>query len=219
MSRRERWTRLGGGVGALAAVATLLAWSAPLAGQDSTQMALEVAVHAPSRDPQIATRHLLEDTPWLSALREGLPVRLQYRLEVWRSRDGWLDELQRIVEWTLVVRHEPVLDQFSVTRFGPGNFSQTRRYGTAGALAGALGVPFRFQIAPRDAGQFYYAASLNVTTLSDSDLEKFERLLRGEIAGESGGGSLVDRARRLALRLAGLPTQRLDGRSEMFEVR
>ena len=134
------------------------------------------------------TLNLLEDTPWLSALREGLPVRLQYRLEVWRSREGWLDEVDRTVEWTVVVRHEPLLDQFAVTRLGPGRVSQTRRAATAGGLAGMLSLPFQVRIGPRTPGRYYYTASLDVTTLSDSDLEKFERLLRGELQGDNGGG-------------------------------
>lgn len=197
----------------------LLLGAGPLAAQDSSAVALEVSLAGSSRDPVVATRNLLEDTPWLSALRQGLPVRLQYRLEIWRSREAWLDEVQRQVEWEVVIKHEPLLDQFSVVRLLP-NGVRRNVYATPGALAAALGVPVRFTIAPGDAGSYYYAASLGVTTLSDSDLDQFERIVRGEL--EPGAGdrrSLLQRARSLVLSIAGLPTLSLKARSDAFEVK
>ena len=42
-----------------------------------------------ARAPYVRSENLLEgDGRWLAALRSGLPVRLHYRVEVWRSRDG-----------------------------------------------------------------------------------------------------------------------------------
>ncbi|MEO8636481.1 MAG: DUF4390 domain-containing protein [Gemmatimonadales bacterium] len=193
--------------------------------QDSAQVSLEVNLATDStthggRDPTVRMRNLFADTPWLSALRQGLPVRLQYRLEVWRSRAGWFDVLDRQVEWTVVVRHEPLLDQFSVVRLLPPNRVLQNRYATPGALAALLGSPYRFKVAPESEGQYYYAASLDVSTLSDSDLDDLQRLLKGELTpGEGKGQSLTQRARRLILRLAGLPTLSVQGRSESFGVR
>lgn len=174
---------------------------------------------AGARDPVVRTRNLLEDTPWLSALRRGLPLRLQYRTELWRSREGWLDELVRQVEWTVMVRHEPLLDQFSVVRFLPPRRVLQNRYATPGGLTEALGVAYPLRIAPAIPGRYYYRAVLEVTTLSDSDLDEFERLVRNGLdPGRAGGGSLTDRARRLLLGLAGLPTLTLRGQSAEFEV-
>jgi len=197
----------------------LLAGSGPVSAQDSAAVRLDVTLAGTARDPLVRTENLLEDTPWLSALRQGLPVRLQYRLEIWRSREAWLDEVQRQIEWTVVIRHEPLLDQFSVVRLLP-NGVRRNVYGTPGALAAALGVPVRFTVAPREPGTFYYAATLAVATLSDSDLDQFERILRGELDPVNGeGGTLLQRARRLVLRLAGLPTANLTARSESFEAK
>jgi hypothetical protein len=202
-----------------AAVLLLCIRGAPAAAQDSAAVRLDVTLAGSNSDPVVSTRNLLEDTPWLSALRQGLPVRLQYRLEIWRSREAWLDEVQRQIEWTVVIRHEPLLDQFSVVRLLP-NGVRRNVYGTPGALAAALSVPVRFTVAPTEPGRFYYAASLAVATLSDSDLDQFERILRGELDPANGeGGTLLQRARRLVLRLAGLPTANLSGKSDPFEVK
>jgi hypothetical protein len=188
--------------------------------QDTAAVRLEVTLAGPTHEPVIRTRNLLEETPWLTALRQGLPVRLQYRLELWRSREAWLDEVERQLEWTIVVRHEPLLDQFTVTRIGPALLIQQRRVATSGALASLLGVGYQFQISPRGGGRYYYSASLAVATLSDSDLDQFERILKGELdPRDSEGRSLAERARRLILRLAGLPTLNLSAGSEAFEVR
>lgn len=205
--------------GWLAALLVLVVPS--LQAQDASAVRLEVTLAATSRDPTVFTRNLLEDTPWLSTLRQGLPIRLQYRLDIWRSRDAWLDDPIRQLEWTIVVRHEPLLDQYTVTRLGPfKNAPTTRTLGTAGALAQLLGVGNQFPVAPKEQGRYYYTATLSVATLSDSDLDKFERALRGELdpAG-SGGGGIGERVRRLVLGLAGLPTANFSTQSEQFEVK
>lgn len=201
-------------------IGALLLLTGPLAAQDTSAVRLEVALAPTTQDPTVFTRNLLEDTPWLSTLRQGLPIRLQYRLEIWRSREAWLDDVVRQLEWTIVVRHEPLLDQFTVTRVGPYKGVFTRRLGTAGALAEYLGIGLQFPVVPKETGRYYYTAALSVATLSDSDLDKFERVLRGEIDAESsGGGGIAERARRLVLKLAGLPTANYPAQSEQFEVR
>ena len=71
---------------------------------------------AGSRAPVVRSENLLGDGRWLSALRSGLPVRLHYRVEVWRSRGGWFDAFERQAEWDVVLRHEPLLDQYTCSR-------------------------------------------------------------------------------------------------------
>jgi len=191
----------------------------PAAAQDTAPVRLEVELDSLTRDPVVRTRNLLADTPWLSALRQGLPVRLQYRLEVWRSREAWLDDVQRQIEWTVVVRHEPLLDHFSVVRLLPPNRILRNVYATPGALTSALGAAYPIRVSPREPGRYYYSATLTVATLSDSDVDQLDRILRGELdPRNSEGGSLAERARRLVLRLAGLPTLSLSASSPSFEV-
>jgi Domain of unknown function (DUF4390) len=177
-----------------------------------------------ARPPIVRSVNLLvPNSRWLAALRSGLPVRLHYRVEVWRSREGWFDTFTRQAEWDVLVRHEPLLDQYTLLTFF-GAARQERRYATLDALGAALAFAYQVNVLPTDAGQYYYAASLQVSTLSDSDIEELDRFLAGEL--EEGtevegdlGNALGRGATRFLLRLAGLPSLRLEARSQQFSVR
>jgi len=174
------------------------------------------------RAPVVRSDNLLGDGRWLSTLRSGLPVRLHYRVEVWRSRNGWLDQLSRQLYWDVVVRHEPLLDQYTMlTIFG--SRVQERRYATLDALTAALAFAYQINVSPTEAGNYYYTATLEVSTLSDSDLDELERFLEGDLEaarGREGIGDALGRgATRFLLRLAGLPSLRLEARTGRFVVR
>jgi hypothetical protein len=212
---------------AWAALAALfIGMPAPLAAQRLPPVHLEVRLTSPSasgsRAPIVQSKDLLSDDRWVSALRSGLPVRLHYRLEVWRSREGWFDNFERQTQWDVVVRHEPLLDQYSLLTIISGR-GQERRYATIDALSAALGFSFQVNVKPTLSGRYYYATTLEISTLSDSDLDELRRFLEGDPDGAGGkdkvGDVLGRGATRLLLRLAGLPTLRLEARSEAFEVR
>lgn len=200
-----------------------------LAAQDEGPIRLNVTLTQDSsirgaRAPVVRSENLLGgESRWLDALRSGLPVRLHYRVEVWRSREGWFDTFFRQVEWDLVVRHEPLLDQYTLLTL-VGARRQERRYATLDALGAALAFAYQVSVRPEQPGGYYYAASLQVSTLSDSDLDELQRFLAGDLGKGGGGnegiGEAVGRGTtRFLLRLAGLPSLRLEARSERFRVR
>ena len=214
----------------LALVAGVLLWAAPgpLLAQDPAAVRLGVRLSPDSsvqgaRVPVVRSENLLADGRWLSTLRSGLPVRLHYRLEIWRSRGGWLDLLARQTEWDVVVRHEPLLDQYTLlTLFA--NRIQERRYATVDALSAALAFAYQVNVRPTEPGTYYYTGVLEVSTLSDSDLDELERFLEGDLGdvaqGKGNIGDALGRgATRFLLRLAGLPSLRLEARSPTFVVR
>jgi Domain of unknown function (DUF4390) len=223
-----RWTgRLVLLTGALASVSAGRA-----VGQDQGDVRLIIALtdSAPNgaRAPIIRSENMLGSTSrWLAALRSGLPVRLHYRVEVWRSRGAWFDTFERQVEWHVLVRHEPLLDQYTLLTL-VGATRQERRYATLDALGAALSFAYQVNVRPAEAGRYYYAASLQVGTLSDSDLDELERFLAGDLDREGNpdgnedgslGNALGRGATRFLLRLAGLPSLRLEARSAHFSVR
>jgi hypothetical protein len=208
-------------------VATTLV--SPLNAQDPQDVRLHITLAQDSalngaRAPIVRSENLIgTNSRWLSALRSGLPVRLHYRVEVWRSRDGWFDTFGRQAEWDVLVRHEPLLDQYTLLTFvGAGR--QERRYATLDALGAALAFAYQVNVRPSEPGRYYYASSLQVSTLSDSDLDELERFLAGDLEPEAEGrenlGDALGRgATRFLLRLAGLPSLRLEARSDRFSVR
>jgi hypothetical protein len=176
-----------------------------------------------SRAPVVRSENLLDDGRWLAALRSGLPVRLHYTVGVWRSRGGWFDAFERQAEWDVVLHHEPLLDQYTVLTLVGGR-ARERRYATIDALTAALAFAYKVSVQPAQSGRYYYTASLEISTLSDSDLDELQRFLEGDLddvaQGKEGVGDALGRgATRFLLRLAGLPSLRLEVRSPTFDVR
>lgn len=213
----------------LGVLAALAALPGHARAQGQGELGLDVRLSADTaaggaRAPIVLTTELIEDPRWRKALQSGLPLRLHYRVELWRSRGTWLDDLDRQAEWDVVIQHEPLLDQYSVATVTARGARRENRYGTLDALSAALAVPYRVQLRPTAPGAYYFAASLTISTLSDSDLREFERFLAGDIGPaasgqESLGDALGRGAKRILLKLAGLPGTRIEARSGQFDAR
>jgi hypothetical protein len=171
------------------------------------------------RTPVVRAENLLGDGVFEAALANGFPVRYQFRLELWR--DGTLfDNLESEAAWDAVIHLDPVTGRYTLLRSG----GVEERFATSEALDRALSVPYTVDLQPpsEPAGRrYYYVASLAIESLSLSDLEEVERWLRGDLepairsSGEV-GNALGRGARRLLIRLSGLPRRRLEVRSPPF---
>jgi hypothetical protein len=160
---------------------------------------------------------LLADGKFVGLMQSGFPLRLHYRLELWRARSGWFDQF--VSDWSgdAVANHDPLADDFVLIRTG----GAVTRYATADSLARALELPYRVRLAPKGSGKFYFLCRLDVTTLNDTDLEELTRWLKGDVSpavsGQGNvGGALVRGAQRILVRIAGLPRLTLEARSETF---
>lgn len=200
-----------------------LVYAAPAEAQEQ-RVQLRVSLGAATdargaRPPQVQVLNLLADKRWSDALEQLFPVRLDYRLEIWRSREGWIDEFQRAAEWATVVQREPLQDQYRVTLLllsGP----QERRFPTRDELARYLNYTNEVDALPRGAGTFYYTVTLTITALSEEDIEALERFLAGQPTAPAppDRNSLGRRIRQFLLRVAGLPWDELEAKSPPFKV-
>lgn len=161
---------------------------------------------------------LLADQALSSVVTEGLPLRLTVRTELWRDR--FIDGVAAQATWRAAVVHEPLEGRF-ILRV-TSSAEDERSLNTLAATREALGAPVSVPITPDRSGRYYYVATLNVETLSLSDIEELRRWLRGElgpaVSGERQPESAVGTGmQRFLIRLLGLPNRRFEVRSPTFE--
>lgn len=171
--------------------------------------------------PRVRSTGLLADGKFVGLMRSGFPLRLHYRLELWKVRSSWFDQFVREASWDVVARHDPLADDFVLIR--PGG--AITRYATPEELVRALDIPYTVTLRATGAGRgrFYFLSRLEVTTLNDTDLEELSRWLEGDVgpavSGDGNVGEALARgAQRVLVRLAGLPRLRLEARSPMFRI-
>jgi hypothetical protein len=194
----------------VAGIALVIGAAASAAAQDA---ALTVTLQ--NGVPRVQAAALLANGKFIGLMRSGFPLRLHYRLELWRTRSGWFDDHMSEASWDAVAHYDPLADDFVLLRSG----GTAARYARVDALAQALQVPYKVTLSPKGAGTFYYLCRLDVSTLNDTDLEEVERWLKGEVRpAVSGRGDLTNAvvrgAQRLLVRIAGLPRLTLEARSE-----
>src|SRR3989454_432811 len=115
-------------------------------------------------------------------MRSGFPLRLHYRLELWRARSGWFDQFINQWSWDAVARHDPLADDFVLIRTG----GSVTRYSAPDELEHALEIPYKVNLKPppKGSGRFYFLCRLEVTTLNDTDLEELTRWLKADVSRE-----------------------------------
>jgi hypothetical protein len=194
----------------------LLAWVfASWAGPVQAQ-APPLAVTAEAGYGVVHIGPVLDDRSLEDAARAGLPIRLRLRVELWRS--GFFDRLVGSENWTGVVLFDPLAERFTVRAPDSEAMLVATNWPSARLLMErALPAAIR----PREAGRHYFTASLEVETLSLTDLEELQRWLRGELQPAVSGEGSVPAAvgtglRRLLVRLLRLPVRRYEARSPIF---
>lgn len=190
--------------------AALLFAAAPIDAQDPLDLDVADAV------PRLIVQGVLDDDALEDAVRSGLPLRMQFRLELWR--DGIIDDLTEQAAWSAVIAFEPLEGRFLAGTLPADSLGAHPSWEAArSAIEGAY-VP---EIGPSAAGRYYYIAQVEIETLSLSDLDELERWLRGALepavrGRRSVGGAIGTGLKRLLIRILGLPARRYEVRSEPF---
>jgi hypothetical protein len=211
----------------LGVLLTVLALAAPQAAFGQGRVRLEITMSDPvnrqgARQPQVRSPGILRDARWRDALQNSFPLRMRFRVEIWRVRPDWFDALERSFEWETLVQLEPLTDQYSKTVIFGGSARGFARFASLQELERDLEVVQRVNITPAGIGEYYFTASLQVRTLTEAEMEELERFIQGEPSPaevEDPRPSLGRTARRLLLRFGGLPYQELEARTGRFEVR
>ena len=197
-------------------LACSLLFAAPLAAQ--TQ--LTVTPSETDRRAIVQVGPVLAEAALAEAMRSGLPVRMRFRTELWR--DELLDDLVDDDAFVIVLRYEPIERRYEV--YDERRRGATGYYSSYDRMRAAIESRYALDMRPRSRGRYYYLASLEVETLALSDLEELQGWLSGELSpAVSGDGSILgaigNGARRVFIRVLGLPARRLEARSAPFRIR
>jgi hypothetical protein len=192
-------------------------------GRPALSIAPPAADQLTSAGPVVVASHMLTGRKLQELLASGFPARLHFTVELW-SVGGWVNDLERMTEWDVVVRRLPVENVYEVMQVvGDRPFSLGKFTLLADAEA-AVARPTRAPIiAHGGAKRFYYLASLSVETLALSDLDEVERWLRGElrpaVRGERNPGTVFGRGlKTLASRLLGGERREYAARTKVFSA-
>jgi hypothetical protein len=194
-------------------LATLLAGVAsPAVAQRGARV--EVTVDPATRDPRVRVRNLMNEARWREALDDAFRISLHWRVELWKQRWPWSSN-QGEIEFTTVIRREPLLGQYFITYFIEGRDPTVLTFSNLDAfvlqLEGAIDIN---RMAPRTDGRWYYVANLQVSALDEEQFAELQRFIGGGGGGNGGGG-----LSGWLLRRVGLPSQNLPAaRSARFEV-
>jgi hypothetical protein len=166
----------------------------------------------------LRVRDVLADDELEEAVRSGLPLRVRFRVELWR--DAFFDDLTATEQWTAILTYDALSEQYVVrTR----SDARARVFADFQAARAAIETAYVVTLRPQRRGRYYYTGSVDIETLSLSDLEELERWLKGELQPAVSGdrsipGAIGQGARRLFIRVLSLPERRLETRSERFRV-
>jgi hypothetical protein len=179
---------------------------------------LEVSVtSAEPGGASVRSARLLNDANTRALLQNGFPAAMRFRLELWRV-GGMFDDLESSAAWEVLVRYDPYTKLYSLYRRGMRSAEDIGTVSSLQAVEAELSRPFQVALTPgRPGTRYYYNVSVDVETLSVSDLDELNRWLRGELQPAVRG----KRAPLSALRrgLGTLLSRVLGGDSRHYEAR
>ena len=171
--------------------------------------------------PTIRSVGVLEDGDLRDLLRNGFPARLHYRTELW-STGGFTNSLRRSLEWDVVLRFDPLDKTYRASQILGDRATPLGQWTRFEDAEQVVERPFRVPVAPGDTrGRMYYNVSLDVETLSLSDLDEVQRWLQGEFRPavqlkRNPGTALGRGIRTLLVRLLGGEKRHYERRSGTF---
>jgi hypothetical protein len=159
----------------------LLAIALPVSAQRAPRFDIAVApASALTEGPAVSSDRLLSDAKTREHLRNGFPARIHYRLELWR-KGGIFDDLAGRTEWDVLVNYDPSSQLYNAIRRSADDRLR-EDFGGFQSLTSAeaqIGRAFKPPLHPTRPGRYYYSLTVDIQTLTQSDLDALQQWLRG----------------------------------------
>lgn len=172
----------------------------------------------------VAVRGVLADKAFDELMRNGFPVRVHVRTELWRTGRVF-DDVAANATWDIIVQFDTYDSNYEVLRVTSDAVTTLGVYAKLADARAAAELPYAppLPIPPRGR-ESYVAVQADVQTLEMSDLEEVQRWLRGEVRpaveGRKNPGTALGRGlRSLFTRLLGAEVRHLEGRTRRFTLR
>ena len=156
--------------------------SSAAAQRTNVQLSLALPAGVADEGPSVSTTNVLSDAKTQELLRNGFPAALHYRVELWRKGGwfGWFDDPGGSMQWDVFVSYDPSGQRYQVVRRQGRQLEDFGGFPTLAAAEAQLDRGYHVALRPTRRGRYYYNVSLEIETLSVSDLDALQRWLRGE---------------------------------------
>lgn len=159
-----------------------------------------------------------------SYIKKGVPVSFDYRLELWRSRSGWLDKLIGNAGIAYRVRYDTWEKGYTIISeqshlVVEHILEEDREAFDLVTSSGFLTMPVE-----EKSGEYYIVGKLTIKTMSLSNLKEVESWLKGEISGakkpkiKDAPNKFSEFLFNTALKVSGLKNISEETRTPVFEI-
>lgn len=207
------------------AVVLACAFSFAMPAMTHAQTRAEISIVLPTltTPPNVSVRGVLADNAFDELMRNGFPMRIHVRAELWRTRT-FLDEVVANVDWDIIVQFDSfdsVYEVLRVTGDSVVNLGAYRKLVDARAASELVyNLP---SLTPPKGRESYIAVRADVQTIELSDLDELQRWLKGEVRpavqGKKNPGTAITRGlRSLGSRLLGAEVRHLEKQTKPFKL-
>ncbi len=157
-------------------------------------------------------------------INKGVPAAFEYKLELWRIRQGWFDKHVANRELTFRVRYDTWEKRYTVMQVRPDLtiehiLSNNREVFDLVTTTSRVSIPLS-----DTSGIFYLVGKLSIKTMTISNFKEVESWLKGEISGakkpdlESAPGDFGEFLFNTALRITGLQNISNEIKTRSFRI-
>jgi hypothetical protein len=157
-------------------------------------------------------------------LHSGWSTAVHARVELWKKGFLGLFDREGVIEWDVIVEFAPATKTYHLRRILDNRVEDLGEAASIEAAEQILRRPFNPALPPRSSGKrYFYTFGVDISTLSLSDLEAWQRWVKGEaqpaVQGKRSPATAVQRGLgSLLSRVLGGDTQSYETRSGVFSA-